>query len=788
MSVLRSKVIRDLTTNRPRSLLIIISVAVGVMAFGLMQIGGTVLNENLHNSFSASNPANSVLVVSAFQDGLVENVRSLPYVDFAEARTITQALLETQPDKWVSLEMNTISDFDHLKINKINPATGAQIPPPENSILLEQSLRDIAEIGNTVRVKTLNGKIYNLKVAGFANDLSIVPTSVGLVAYGYITPETALVLDLPTDYNRLYVKMKGSPDRSSIQKNVTALVKHIEKNNVSVFSAPVREPGKQLLGDNLNSVLFILNSLGTLTLFLSAFLVTAVMFAVMNQQIKQIGILKSLGARSSQTMFLYFQQVILYGLLALVLAIPLSAVGGYFMAHGVGDSMNMVVSDFFVPLHTVALQVLSALLIPLLAALIPILNGSRITIREAISDYISNDSSRMSFTGRILSFFGEISQVFNLSVRNTFRRPGRLALNFATLILAGAMFIGVIGIRQSLRVAVTNIQNDTKYDVDVDFTKPYSKTDFEKKASRVEGVTHIEAWSISDGRIAFADNTLSGSIVLIGVPNDTSTTQPTAVAGRFLLPADKYSIFINSDTLALADLKTGSKVRLRIGTQERDWTVVGVGARGFFPVAYVHYDDLVSQTGTDGLANRLVVQSSSSDPAAQTKLQARLLVELDDAGYEISSSHTTTELKVSTAAQMDTLSVLLMAMVILIAIVGGLGLAITMSLNVMERTREIGIMRSMGAKNGVIRRLVLVESLIIALMSWLIAIPFSIPLAIFLGNSLGVSLLATPLDYIFSIPAVLIWLGLIILIAILASLIPAQNAVWLTIRDTLVYE
>jgi len=124
----------------------------------------------------------------------------------------------------------------------------------------------------------------------------------------------------------------------------------------------------------------------------------------------------------------------------------------------------------------------------------------------------------------------------------------------------------------------------------------------------------------------------------------------------------------------------------------------------------------------------------------------------------------------------------------LISLVGGLGLAIPMSLNVIERTREIGILRSLGAQNGIVRRVVIIEGLVSGLVSWLISIPCSIPLAIFLGDSLGNSLLARPLDYIFSIPAVLTWLGLTIVIADIASLIPAQTAARLTIRDALVYE
>ena len=137
---------------------------------------------------------------------------------------------------------------------------------------------------------------------------------------------------------------------------------------------------------------------------------------------------------------------------------------------------------------------------------------------------------------------------------------------------------------------------------------------------------------------------------------------------------------------------------------------------------------------------------------------------------------------------MDILIILLLAMVVLIAVVGGLGLAITMSLNVLERTREIGILRSLGAQNGVVRRVVIVEGLVIGLISWAVSIPCSIPLAIWLGDSLGNSLLARPLDYIFSIPAMLMWLGLMTVISVIASIIPAQNAARLTIRDALVYE
>jgi putative ABC transport system permease protein len=261
------------------------------------------------------------------------------------------------------------------------------------------------------------------------------------------------------------------------------------------------------------------------------------------------------------------------------------------------------------------------------------------------------------------------------------------------------------------------------------------------------------------------------------------------IHGSWLTSNTTRGIFVNADFLDLSPtLNVGSVITLNIAGREEEWTVIGSGGRGLLPMAYMFYDDLTNETGLDGLANRLVIQTTRSDPAFQSLVQSDVLARLETINFDVLGSQTTTQLKDTNAAQLDILIVLLLAMVVLIALVGGLGLAITMSLNVIERTREIGILRSLGAQNRVVRRVVIVEGLVIGLISWAISIPCSIPLAIWLGNSLGISLLARPLDYILSFPAILMWLGLMTAISVIASLVPAQSAARLTIRDALVYE
>jgi putative ABC transport system permease protein len=782
MSIRTTKILRDLWVYKARSLLIVLAVTIGVAAFGLMISGSIVLEQNLTDAYAATNPAHTILTLAAFDDGLLSKVRSLPYVQDAQARRLTRARLETAPGQGLSLDLATVPDFQSIAINRLTPVIGA----PPGSILLEESLQSKATLGEEIKLQMLNGDEHPLKVAGFVNDLSSLPAGISLIGEGYVSPETARTLGLPMEYNRLYVRFKGQPDRAGVERDVTALTAYLAEQGQVVMSAPVPPPDQYVLGDNMTSVLFILQSLGLLTLVLSALLVTSVMSAVIAQQIPQIGILKSLGARWPQMMAMYLQQVLAFGLVALVLAITLGQVGAFFLAQGIASTLNFHVTHFYLPWITVLLQAIGALLVPLVAAAFPIAAGANMTIREALAGFNSGHSAQMGLLGR---WFTNLPQLANISVRNAFRRPGRLAITFAALTLAGAMFIAILGLRQSLHRAVIEIQGNFNYDVGVTFDRPYPVEQIKAQALKVDGVSAVETWAMADGRLVFAGDRLSGSVVLQGVPADTRMAAPGVVRGRWLAATDRYALFVNSDFLALApDLNVGSKVKLRIGGVEREWTIVGVSARAIVPAAYAHDDDLAAMTGWTGLANGLVLDTVSSAPADQGRVQSDLAQRLHQAGLQIISLDTTAEKKESSAAQLDSVVVLLLAMGILVALVGGLGLAITMSLNVLERTREIGILRSLGAQSGTVRRMVIVEGLVIGLASWLAAVPLSIPLAVFLGNTLGLSLLARPLDYIFSAPAVLLWLGLVAVISVLASALPAQNAARVTIRDAIAYE
>ena len=131
---------------------------------------------------------------------------------------------------------------------------------------------------------------------------------------------------------------------------------------------------------------------------------------------------------------------------------------------------------------------------------------------------------------------------------------------------------------------------------------------------------------------------------------------------------------------------------------------------------------------------------------------------------------------------------MLLVMAVLLAVVGGLGLMGTMSINVLERTREIGVMRAIGASNGAILRIVMVEGVMIGAVSWLLAFVLALPFSVLLSNLVGQAFVRSALNFSFSLTGALLWLGVVTALAALASCLPAWNASRVTVRDVLAYE
>jgi putative ABC transport system permease protein len=198
-------------------------------------------------------------------------------------------------------------------------------------------------------------------------------------------------------------------------------------------------------------------------------------------------------------------------------------------------------------------------------------------------------------------------------------------------------------------------------------------------------------------------------------------------------------------------------------------------------------DDYGSATRSPGQANRVQVTVRGGQ-AAQEGMSDLLHEHFEARGFEVGGTQTASAINAANELIFNIVVAFLILMALLLAAVGGLGLTTTMSINILERVREIGVLRAVGASNLAVRRIVLAEGLVIGLLSWAVGTLISLPVSAWMSEQVGLALIDVPLSFQYSIPAAIFWLFALLGVAVVASLGPARNAVRLTIREVLAYE
>ncbi|MDD5704238.1 MAG: FtsX-like permease family protein, partial [Dehalococcoidales bacterium] len=534
----------------------------------------------------------------------------------------------------------------------------------------------------------------------------------------------------------------------------------------------------------------ILFSLGIFTLILSAFLVVNTITALVTQQKRQIGIMKAVGGMRKQIISLYLVLVSFYGLLALLIALPISLVLGYIFVNMVASLLNLDIVSFHLPVKVLLLEIGAAVLVPAVAAALPILGGVKITVREALSDYGIAGKSRAGLFDRVLYKVRLFSRPMLLSLRNTFRRKSRLALTLGTLTLAGVLFIGVLNVRSSLDAEFSDMfEKYWNWEIALGLDGNYPVRGTEARVLNIPGVTGVESQTVASVQRIKDDGSRGATFTVYGVPPDSDYVKPDVTGGRWLQEGDRNVLVVTSALMDdMPDARVGDDIVLRLNSEERAWRIVGTIPQQWEKAAYTDFSYLSRTQGTPGLTSSLYLRTEQKDGDSQAAMAETVEQRLKKSGIKIGSSITQETIVSSNSGQVDFLIYFLLVMAFMSAAIGALGLMGMMSLNVMERTREIGVMRSIGATTRTVGSIVVVEGLIIGLVSWLIAIPVSVPISLAFNSMLGTTMFGNPISLVFSPAGLMVWLAIVIGISFIASLLPAYRAMRMSVRETLAYE
>ena len=799
MSVIWAKVWFDLWHNKVRTLLAVLSISAGVFSVGAMFGMSDQLLSGMDNAHRAVSPSHINMILDRrVTRSYAESLTSVEGVEDIEAYEGITVRYKTNPQaEWKEGMIALRDDYEHQKYDIAQLTEGRW--PGKDDIGIERLSSQYfkVNIGDSVIFKV--GKTEkSLPISGKIRYPFVPPPQFGGQAYFFVSGAGAERFGVSEgEFSAFLIRVK--PYSSDYAKQVaTALKDRLAKDNIGVPIVFYQDPDKHWGRMFVEGITLVLQVLAIVSLVMSVVLVFNTLTALITQQIDQIGIIKAIGGTSATIVKVYLTSVLAYGLLSLFVSLPL----GMFLAFGMSqwflNLFNIDYDTFQFSRLAVSLQVGAAIGVPLLAGLIPVLQGATITVREAIASYGLGGDFGSSWLDRAVERIGGklLPAHYATALGNMFRRKGRLILTQLVLVTAGGMFLIVMALSSSLTFTLDEEFGRRGYDAIVWFNNNQRIDRLIETAKTVEGVERAEVWyTHSATLLQNGQRTKEAGLgsELDAIPVGSPFYKPLIVAGRWLQPGDGRAIVMNRETADKNKIKVGDTVTLDLHELGKDdWQVVGLyqvifGGGFSSDIIYAPQEAVFESIKKYNLGGILYVGMREHDAAYTKNLTVQLKDTFEGRGMKVAQTYTVKELLESANNNYGIFLMMLLALAIIVAIVGGIGLMGALSISVVERTKEIGVLRAVGARSPTIMGMFLMEGLLQGVFSWIVSVPVSLLVSQQLAQTLGQVMFSTNLFYQYNQSAVLVWLIAVVIISTLASIIPARNATRISVRASLAY-
>jgi putative ABC transport system permease protein len=371
-----------------------------------------------------------------------------------------------------------------------------------------------------------------------------------------------------------------------------------------------------------------------------------------------------------------------------------------------------------------------------------------------------------------------------LGIRNALRRPARLAVTVVLLVVGGALVITASNIRRGLESISGRLEIARHYDLEIKLHDPVPAAALASLAT-VDGVRAIESWSTSAGALAPAGEVAivhtfpdggHGSFSIVAPPMTGSTLVSYPILeGRWLAPADTDAVVLGHN--AAHGFHVGDRVELSVDGRRSQWTIVGIVEEIGGGSAFVTPAAFQRATSVAGV-QLLRIATTGDRPRVTADLEAALRTR----GIAVDYAMPAGVMRSIIDDHLALVARAVIAMAALLALVGLVGLGSAMAISVAERTREIGVMKAIGATNMRVMRIVLAEAAFVGVISSVIAVALSIPLTYVVAGRLSL-IASTP--FTLSVGVLLGWPVIVIAGSLLASALPARRAARLPVKTAL---
>lgn len=837
------KLLRDLRAASMRIVLMIVAMSLSLVVFSAVLYTRGITGREIARSYLSTNPASATLrfahpLAAAPMAALTSGARTRPGVIDATSRTQLTLQVQQREGGWGPnpLQLFVSAPSDPMRMETFRVEQG-QWPPAAGEILMEQGTLALfgLAVGDTVIVKAHDGGPASLKVSGVVHNPSLAPSFQEQKGHGYISTAALARLRLPVALDELKIQVADPPgqplpahdwrrhlhrqaptgqlgparpsrNRSAIVTNARELAGWLQKTyGVVVREIQVPTPYAHPHQAQLDMLLAALFTFGTAGLMLSAVLVATMLNGLFTQQIPQIGILKAIGAGSDRMFQFYLLMTLMVAATATALAlVPGIAISRAWAPAILTGLLGMDAASLAPPAWMYAAVLVAGMGVPLFFALVPLVMTSRTTVRTALDH---RGSGRQGVTATrfdaALARIQGLDRLLLMVFRNCLRRRSRFVLSVGLLASAGTLFVAGMSTLAGMEALLEQARSQRHWDVEVQLTQAQriSAAVLTQRVAQIPHVTQVEAWSIIPAGIAqpglttvtgtFPDQGHGSLAVAVIPPGGTGLMpQPPLLEGRWLRPGELDAVVISQSVRAsaLPGVHSGDTVQLSIGGRPSRWRVAGIsqflfGSAGIFATA-----EGFAQAHHANRPNVLRIVTDQHDEPTRTMVANAAERALTDAAVLVRSSASVSRFNAAGTGHMLPIVVIFLATAVSMGVVGCVGLASTMSTNVLERTREFGVMHAIGASAAAIRRIVVTEGIVVALASCLAAAGPAMLLTAAMNAGLGRMFLFGALPFRISAQAVIVWIVAVVIAGALATLPPAARASRLSVREALSYQ
>jgi putative ABC transport system permease protein len=809
------KIARDLVAMRGRVALMIGAIAVSVAAVGTVLGARAILEREIAVNYLSTNPASATLQIPAGANAdAVRIARSRTGVLDAALRARAGARMVFASGRRAPMLLFVAPASDSMRVAGFRIEQG-HWPPADDELLLERSslayfgLHAGERIGveargerSQVGVQGAMSAVRTVRIAGSVHDGSVAPSAQEGIAYGYATPALMSRLGEPAVLDELKIVVG---DRSRASANVTRIDTVAEDVGAALRARGVRvtridapPPLRHPHQAQMETATGMLMTFATLSLLLGAMLVATMIGGMLTQQIRQIGVMKTLGASNTTVFAMYVLMTAGIAAVATLLSLVPAVFAARYLAAVVAGLFGIDLTSLDMPWTVFAVTIAAGVVVPVAVAYGTLVRGTTVTVREAI-DGATHTGSRFGTT-RLQQWFGRWSggsRTLRLALRNVVRHPSRLALVVTLLGASGAMFVSALGTADGLQAVVNEGMSHRHYDLDVRLIRAEDAASVTRAMAGVPGVASSET-SISapasiphDGGIdvtrTYPDGGHGSFTMTVMHPGTRFVTLPLA-QGRALRDGAANAVVFNQLVIPqqARGARLGGSVSISVNGRVARYRLIGIVSDFGSPAtAYVTESGFARASGERGRVSLVRVVTTAHDAAARTVASDAIRGRFAGEGIPVRAIVPIGQYKLALNGHAMVLAQTLGALAVVMAVVGIFGLGSAIGSGVLERTREFGVMRSIGASSRDIAAIVVVEGLLYGAASAVAALLLSVPLTLLLDAFIGTQAFLVPLPFVLPPAVVALSAAVALAGAALASAAGARAAARLTIRDAL---